>query len=271
MNSLEKVENSKIESIDSIMSDVSKLQNMSRKLLESKHFQKMGEDGIFAICMAAKSNGISIHDALNGELYYVQGRVGMGYEAMNKYIRQAGHSVVIKHLDDKSCTLIGKRKDTGDTAELTYDLTDAKKAGKSYDKYPKAMLFARCLSMLKRFLFPDVLTKIYEKGELEDIKENPPILEADVKPLYIESISAEQAEHLQQLFEGCSKEAQEGVLKIIKKKFNCDSLNQLPENTYQEYADMLIERYKFNQKKLAMAEMENAKVEPFIPEEGETK
>ena len=257
MTDLTKIENISESGLGSMLNDIDFINQMAKKLMQTKHYQKMGEDGIFAICIAAKSNGISVQDALNGELYYVQGRVGMGYEAMNKYIRLAGHSVVIKHLDDKSCTLVGKRKDTGDTCEVTFDSNDAKRAGKSYDKHPKPMYFARALSMLKRFLFPDVLTKIYEKGELEDITDNVQV--DNVKQLYIEkkTISTDQAIELSGLLSECDPEVQKNALKFIQDKFKIELIDDLPEEEFERIKNMLTLRSKEYQKKLADAEMEN--------------
>jgi hypothetical protein len=270
MNTLSKVENIQDHGINVIMNDIDSVNGMAKKLMTTKHYQKMGEDGIFAICMAAKSNGIPIADALNGELYYVQGRVGMGYEAMNKYIRLAGHSVMIKHLDEKSCTLVGKRKDTGDTAEVTFDMNDAKRAGKTYDKHPKPMLFARALSMLKRFLFPDVLTKIYEKGELEDITSE--VQFQDMKQVYVEekkeeipsTVSIAQAQELDNILEKCDPEVQKNLKDVIKKHFNIESLDNLPADEFERYKKILLIRMSEYQKKLVEAEMEKVKVEEEV-------
>jgi hypothetical protein len=263
MTALTKVENIQDHGVGAIMNDIDNVNQMAKKLMQTKHYQKMGEDGIFAICMAAKSNGISVSDALNGELYYVQGRVGMGYEAMNKYIRLAGHSVMIKHLDDKSCTLVGKRKDTGDTAEITFDMNDAKRAGKTYDKHPKPMLFARALSMLKRFLFPDVLTKIYEKGELEDISSD--VVVSDVKPLYNiekeESISTEQAIELGTMLTQCSPKVQENFMKYIQDKYKIDILDELPQSAYEQQKKALEFRSAEYQKQLVEEEMKKVNLE----------
>jgi len=256
MNSLAKIE--PIRGVDAIINDVENINSMCKKLMQTKYYQKMGEDVIFAICMAAKSNGICIQEALNGELYYVQGRVGMGYEAMNKYIRMAGHSVTIKHHDDKSCTLVGRRKDTGDTAEVTYDFNDAKRAGKTYDKHPKAMYFARALSMLKRFLFPDVLTKIYEKGELEDFDKMPVV---DWKEEPEPKISTQQAVELAELMCLVDPQVKENALKFIFEKFKIEMIDDLPVKEFDRIKNMLEMRRDEYQKKLAEAEMLNVNAE----------
>ncbi len=119
MQALTKIEPLQIDVCDNIQ----RTKELAKKLMETKHYAKIGEEGIFAICMYAQSNGISQLDALNGELYFIQGKVGVSAECMNKHIRKAGHSVSVKVLNDKGCTLIGKRKDTGDMAEVSLHLS----------------------------------------------------------------------------------------------------------------------------------------------------
>jgi len=216
-----------------IMANLDSVTALTKKLMQTKHYAKIGEEGLFAICMTADSIGMPRLEALQGSLYYVQGRVGMSYEAMNKYIRMAGHSVTIKHLDDKSCTLIGKRKDTGDTAEITYTMDDARKAGKSYDKHPKTMLFARCLSMLKRFVFPDVCTKVYVKEELDDME---PITDVDVevveKELPCVYATDDQIIDLLALLQKCPKDYSEKVITFLNGKGLSE--NKLPVDLFTQ-------------------------------------
>ena len=238
------------------LSEIDDVQSMVKRLMSTKHYQKIGEDGIFAIIVTAKSINMPILDALNGQLYIVQGKVGMSYEAMNMYIRMAGHSIQIKHLDSKSCTLIGKRKDTGDVAEITYDMEDARKAGKSYDKHPKTMLFARCLSMLKRFLFPDVCTKVYVKEEIHDIPEedyeviNVNNEESIVKPSIqepepIKMISSEQFEELDELFQELDDETKALFLEFLRgPAMSVNSLIELPSDKYEKVKKILIKKKK---------------------------
>ncbi len=245
----------KSEENSNFLSEIDDVHAMVRKLMGTKHFQKMGEDGIFAIIMTAKSINMPIQDALNGLLYFVQGRVGMSYEAMNMYIRNAGHSVQIKHLDTKSCTLIGKRKDNGDTAEITFDMEDAKKAGKNYDKHPKTMLFARCLSMLKRFLFPDVCTKVYVKEEMDDMKDDNfdgvtidgNISSSDVlnnpSEIVKELISSEQCDELKSMFNDCSKETKDLFMEFLKgPAMNIQDFEYLPKEQFEKIKKILIKK-----------------------------
>lgn len=261
MTALTKVEN--INDGLSIVNDVANIRDMAKKLMETKHYQKIGEDGIFAICMTAKANGIDQRNALNGEMYYVQGRVGMSAEAMNKYIRMAGHSISLVKLDDTGCTIRGKRKDTGDTAEISFGVDDMKSAGKNYDKNRKDMFWARALSRLKRILFPDILTKIYEKGEIDEMaladaevlqsKSDSEVLQIrDVKQLYI---GTDKAIELSAIFTQCSAYFQKNFMEYLKKRFDSELLDDIPESEYENIKQMLCTSRDNYQAKKAKSEM----------------
>lgn len=262
-----------------VCDNVERTKELAKKLMMTKHYQKIGEDGIFAICMVAQANQINQLDALNGELYYVQGRVGMSAEAMNKYIRKAGHSISLKSLTDQGCTVVGKRKDNGDIAEVSYGIEDMRSAGKNYEKNKKDMFFARAISRLKRVLFPDLLCKIYEKSEVDEIardeKESAELSwskladdQSNVKPLYnqIEHkeeilLSTAQAIELITLFKACSPEYQRILNDFLQKKFKTIMFEEIPANQYEKLKTPLTMKAEEYQKQLAEAEMANVKPE----------
>jgi hypothetical protein len=258
------------------LDNVERTKELAKKLMLTKHYQKIGEDGIFAICMVAQANKINQLDALNGELYYVQGRVGMSAEAMNKYIRQAGHSITLKSLTDQGCTVVGKRKDNGDIAEITYGLDDMKSAGKNYEKNKKDMFFARAISRLKRILFPDLLCKIYEKSEIEEIArdENEQAQSAKniLEDLNLETkeikpkLSTEQVVELQNILLKCDSEYQDSVKSFIKKRYKADILDDIPAEDYDRVKKGFETKMIENQKKLFDLETENLKVEAKVNE-----
>jgi hypothetical protein len=150
---------------------------MTKSAHESKYLDKLGgAAGVFSIALYAREMGIPIMTALFGGMQNVQGKITMSAEMMHSLIRQAGHKVEILVCDQKQCSLKGVRKDTGETYTSTFTMDDAKRAGLvrsggSYDKYADDMLFARALTKLRRRLFPDVGTRSYVDGELDDIKE----------------------------------------------------------------------------------------------------
>jgi len=162
---------------DTMLMDIENMQKMANKLMQSKHYQAMGEAGVFAIIQRAKALGISPLDALNGGIYYVSGKTGMSSELMASLIRRAGHSIT---KDSKStqtnCILNGRRCDNGDTWTVSFSMEDAKRAQidkNMWLKYPSVMCYNRALSMLARQLFPDVIKGSgYTMDELQEIKDN---------------------------------------------------------------------------------------------------
>ena len=150
---------------------------MCEELMKSPHYAKIGPAGIYAIVEKAKSIGVSTMDALNGGMFFVQGKVELTAAMMNQLIRQAKHSITKdKKSDDTICILHGKRADNGDTWVESFSIADAKLAGiyrNQWLKYPKDMLFARALSRLARQLFPDILKGAYIQGEIEVVSTEP--------------------------------------------------------------------------------------------------
>lgn len=159
--------------IKMMVKDIQETRALVDSLLKTKHYQRLGAEGIFAIIQKAKATNVNPLDALNGGMYYVQGKVEMSAFLMNQLIRQAGHSISKdEKSSDTECILHGKRADTGDTWTETFSIGDAKRAGiyregTGWTKYPRNMLFARALSNLARMLFPDVIRGCYIEGEIE--------------------------------------------------------------------------------------------------------
>ncbi len=224
---------------DTILRDVDTMTNMCATLMKTKHYQTMGEAGLFAIVQKAKSLNIHPLEALNGGLYYVQGKVGMSSEMMASLIRQKGHSVIKDEKSDNSmCILHGKRCDNGDTWTITFTWDDAKRAGLAknmYEKYPSIMLYNRAMSMLARQLFPDVIKGAgYTHEELIEIKNNnhSPI-QRNEDPVQ-EIISKVLAEDLINILGECEIDYQQNVMNFIKKSpINANTIYELPVSFYE--------------------------------------
>lgn len=222
-------------SFDAMLMDIEAMQKMVQKLMQSKHYQAMGEPGIFAIVQKAKSLGINPLEALNGGLYYVNGKVGMSTEMMACLIRQSGHSITKDPKSDNNCCILhGKRRDTGDTWTIRFSMDDAKKAGIArgmYDKYPAIMLYNRAMSTLARQLFPDIIKGAgYTLDELKEMK--PASLPmAEVEEVPVEMATVEEIHELLELVGRCPAEFQNKVIdflnanglaedKIVKQLYN---------------------------------------------------
>lgn len=145
---------------------------MAETAVNSKMYKTIGErPGIMMIMLAARELGISPMQALNGGLNIISGKVEISARMMNALIRRGGHSISIVESSDSACKLKGRRADNGDTAEVSYTILEAQKAGLvkqggGWTKNPKDMCFARALSRLARQLFSDVIGIGYVEGEI---------------------------------------------------------------------------------------------------------
>jgi len=219
--------------------EVENTRKMAESLFKTPHYAKMGPDGIFAIISKARSLGMDLIEALNGGLYYLQGKVGMPAESMASLIRQKGHSIT---KDPKSnneiCILHGRRGDNGDTWTTSFSMDDARRAGLAknmYEKYPSTMLYNRAMSFLARQLFPDVIRGAgYCYEELKEIITHTAptatiTASADtIDEMKIETISEEQASDLKEIFEQCDPSYPLQVLMHAK----VEKVEQIPTVLY---------------------------------------
>ena len=225
-----------------MMKDLQNTQKMCQLLMSTPHYKALGAHGIFAIVEKAKSIGVDPMDALNGGMYFVQGKVEMTSAMMNHLIRVCGHSITKdKKSDDTICILHGKRADNGDTWVESFSIDDAKKAGifrNQWLKYPKDMLFARALSRLARQLFPDVIKGCYVQGEIDE----SPILSGE-KEDESAFITPEEAQNLDTLI-GSDEKYRQCVVTFLKKNFGTEDFEEMPRNIYAKVLPVATEKYE---------------------------
>lgn len=146
---------------------------------ESKYFEKQGNlQGIFCLALYAHEIGRPPMAALFGGLHNINGKIVMSSEMIHAMIREAGHGMDILECSFSKCCIKGTRKETGESYTCSYSLEEAKRAGlvrpgSVWEKFPDSMMFARCVSTLRRRLFPDIASRAYVEGEIEpeDVKE----------------------------------------------------------------------------------------------------
>lgn len=132
---------------------------------------------IFMVILAAHELGIPPVMALNKGLWNIQGSIEISARLMSGMIRRKGHLLTIRG-DNISCSVIGKRCDTGEVHEEIFTIEMAKQAGLirlnrdgspgMWMKYPEDMLYNRALSRLARRLFADVIGTAYVEGEVRE-------------------------------------------------------------------------------------------------------
>lgn len=224
------------------------IDSICKSAADSKYFQALGGyAGAVCVVLYGREIGVSPMIALMN-FQNVQGKLTMSAELMHSLILQAGHKIEIRQLDDNGCIIWGKRKDNGAEYIATYGPSDAKRAnlfkqGGSYDKNPTDMYFARAISRMKRRLTPDIATKAYVFGEIEEEpeKEDKKTLEVKTVPFPVPRIEAEP--------------------KVIE---------YIQETEIAILADMLFERDDLRTKILermqisALSEIPKAKLEPIV-------
>jgi len=222
------------------------LQIISKSASESKFFSNLGgPSGIFIIALYAREMGVSPMTAIFGGFANIQGKITMSAELMNSLIRRAGHKLKINQCDHIACVITGERVDTKETSTVSFSLEEARKAGLvkpggAWEKYPSDMLFARCLSRLRRRLFPDIVTRAYVEGELEE--ESPPPItasllnhpegmkldNANIKLIKEEFINRDELKTLMEVLEG-----DEPFMKKILVHKKIDSMEKLLKKDFE--------------------------------------
>lgn len=150
------------------------INDIAKTAYESAYFNKLGGlPGILSITLYAREIGVPPMMALMGGFSNVQGKITMSAELMNMLIRRAGHKMKTLQCTNEICEIQGERGDTKEPMTVRFSFKEAQaaglvKGGSAWEKYPSDMLFARCISRLRRRLFPDVATRSYVEGELDE-------------------------------------------------------------------------------------------------------
>ena len=231
-----------------VIKDLAETKKLCETLLDTVHYQKITAPGIYAIVQKAKQAGLNPLEALNGGMYYVQGKVEMSSAMMNDLIRRAGHSITKdKKSDNKVCILHGKRRDNNDTWSESFSIEDAQLAGifhkknkygqtvdSSWQKYPRDMLFARALSRLARQLFPDVIHGCYVEGEIAqavEVEKEEIEVQVQINPNFPdishEIITEDQVKIIEDLI-GDNTELKAEALDFIEKQFGYRTFEVVP-------------------------------------------
>jgi len=215
---------------------------MAEQAVSSKMYKGIGEKaGVMMIMLSARELGIPPMQALNGGINIINGKAEISARMMGALIRSAGHQFKKKESTDTSCTLIGKRSDTGEIEEASYTVIDAQKAGLvkqggGWVKCPKDMCFARALSRLARQLFSDVIGIGYVEGEINQYAE---IKSSEIEQIISEDIIQEkeivtenEQEYLDKflnLFDKEDKNLAMQYLKVVQEHFEWTIIQTIKE------------------------------------------
>ena len=121
-----------------------------------------------AIMLAGRELGIPPMQSFR-TIYVVKGNVSLSAQLMAALVLRAGHSYELLENSNTRCAIKFTRRG-GATYTHEFTLDDAKRAGlvngDNWQRYPKAMLWSRCMSAGIRAYMPDVIMGMYTPEEL---------------------------------------------------------------------------------------------------------
>jgi len=123
-------------------------------------------------------------------IHIIKGKPGLSAQLIAALVLRAGHSYHVTTLTDTRCELMFTRSNSEKYIHA-FTIEDAKQAGlaggDNWRKYPKAMLFSRCMSAGARVVMPDAITNLYTAEELganvaidEETGEIVPVVEGEI-------------------------------------------------------------------------------------------
>lgn len=131
------------------------------------------KDGRQAYAIELYGEMLRIHPmrAMTG-ITVIKGKPTLSAELIHSLIRERGKPYRFDVLErsEKRAAIRVQREPTSEPTEYQFTIQDAQRAGlaasATYKSYPSAMLFARCVSIVGRCEFPDVICGAYVEGEV---------------------------------------------------------------------------------------------------------
>lgn len=167
-------------------------QTMAKQAVGSKLYRGIGDEfAVMTVMLAARELDIPPMAALNGGINIINGKTEISARMMAALIMRRGNTLRTIESTNEMCTLEGIRADNGEKARETFTIEEAKQAGLvkvggGWQKWPKDMCYARCMSRLARRLFPDVIGMGYIEGEIRESSLQP-IVESTIEVSDVEA------------------------------------------------------------------------------------
>lgn len=134
---------------------------------------------------AGQEIGIPPFAAMTG-IHIIQGKPTIGAGLIASRVKGSGkYDYRVTQNDEKAC-IIDFYQGTNKIGTSSFTIEDAKKAGtKNLDKFPKNMLFARCISNGVKWFCPDVFSgPVYVPQEMGvDVTEEGQVIVEDTTPI----------------------------------------------------------------------------------------
>lgn len=122
-----------------------------------------------AVLLMGRELGVPPMQAIRG-IHVVQGRPSLSAELMLALAYQNIPGFTIKVGGNEQICTVTAQRPGGEPVTQSFSITDANRAGltkgSNWQKYPQAMLRARCISAVLRVVAPDAIRGIYTPEEL---------------------------------------------------------------------------------------------------------
>jgi hypothetical protein len=153
---------------------------MANAISKSNFFGLKTAEQAAALMLVAQADGL--HPAKAATHYHIiQGRPALSADAMLARFQSVGGKVKWESYDDQA--VVGTfTHSAGGSVTIRWDLARAKKAGiGNLDKYPAAMMRARCISEGVRTVYPGVIVGMYTPEEVSQFAA-PEVQVIEVQP-----------------------------------------------------------------------------------------
>ena len=153
-----------------IARNITELEQLGMVCADSGFFQDSRDAAKAMVKIAAGQElGLAPIQAMTG-IHVIKNRVTLSANLMAALLRKAGYKwKVVKH-DGTVCELQMFDPTGFDLGNTSFSMEDAKRAGltgsDNWKKYPRNMLFARCISNAARWFAPEVITGCYTPEEM---------------------------------------------------------------------------------------------------------
>ena len=158
------------------------INTMAQAVSKSGFFGLKTPEQAAALMLVAQADGL--HPAKAATHYHIiGGRPALSADAMLARFQSAGGRVEWGAYGDEAVEGTFTHSQGG-SVKIRWDLARAKKAGVgNLEKFPAAMMRARCISEGVRTVFPGVICGMYTPEEMESVRPQPVADVVDIGPL----------------------------------------------------------------------------------------
>jgi len=151
------------------------LKQMAAAACKSGLFSMPSPEAALTLMLLCQAEGLHPIQAMR-QFHIIKNRPAMRADAMQAAFQNAGGKLQWLERSDAKCS-VEVNHPAGGTCVVTWTIEQAKSAGltnnPTWQKFPRAMLSARCISEAIRAVYPAVVCGLYTPEEVQDFDEQP--------------------------------------------------------------------------------------------------